>query len=47
LFAWEDIENGLWQDPEFIGRSEASGKPVRISENGRDSVEIIAIPFAF
>jgi hypothetical protein len=47
LFAWEDIENGLWQDPEFIRRHETSGKPVRILENGRETVETVAIPFAF
>jgi hypothetical protein len=47
LFAWEDIENGLWQDPEFIRRNEASGKPVRIAESSRETVETVAIPFAF
>jgi hypothetical protein len=47
LFAWEDIENGLWQDPEFIRRHETSGKAVRILENGRETVETVAIPFAF
>jgi hypothetical protein len=47
LFAWEDIENGLWQDPEFIRRHETAGKPVRISANGRETIETVAIPFAF
>jgi hypothetical protein len=47
LFAWEDIENRLWQDPEFIRRHEASGKPVGILENGRETIETVAIPFAF
>jgi hypothetical protein len=47
LFAWEDIEDGLWQDPEFLKRHEPSGKPVRIIENGRETVETIANPFAF
>lgn len=47
LLAWEDIKNGLWRDPEFLRRHEASGKPLRIPENGRETVEIVAIPFAF
>jgi len=47
LFAWEDIETGLWQDPDFIRRNEASGKPVRIAENSREVLEIAAIPFGF
>jgi hypothetical protein len=47
LFAWEDIEDGLWRDPEFIQRNEASGKSVRIVEGGRENIEITAIPFAF
>ena len=47
LFAWEDIESGLWQDAEFIRRNEASGKPVRITENSRETLEAVAIPFAF
>jgi len=47
LFSWEDIEDGLWHDPEFIRRSEAAGKVVRITEGGRESVELSAIPFAY
>jgi hypothetical protein len=47
LFSWEDIENGLWQDAEFLKRYETAGKPVRIIESGRETVETTAIPFAF
>jgi Carboxypeptidase regulatory-like domain len=47
LFAWEDIENGLWQDAEFLKRHESSGKPVRIVEGSRETVEIVAIPFTY
>jgi hypothetical protein len=47
LFAWEDIEPGLWRDSEFLRRNAASGKPVHVSESGRESIEITAIPFAF
>lgn len=47
IFAWEDIEEGRWRDPEFIRRNEAAGKPVRIIELGRESVELTAIPYGF
>jgi len=47
LFSWEDIEDGLWRDPEFVRRNEAAGRIVRITEGGRESVELTAIPFAY
>jgi hypothetical protein len=46
-FAWEDIEEGLWRDPDFIRRSEAAGKPVRVVEGGGVNIQVVAIPFAF
>ena len=46
-FAWEDVEDGLWRDPEFIRRNEATGKPVQIDERSRGSVELPAVPFSF
>src|SRR4030095_9663373 len=47
LFAWEDIENGLWLDPEFLKRHEPSGRSIRILESIRETIEIVAIPLAF
>jgi hypothetical protein len=47
LLAFEDIEAGLWRDPEFARRNAASGKPLHVGEGGSESVELIAIPFAF
>jgi hypothetical protein len=47
VFSWEDIEDGLWRDPEFIRRNEAAGRVVRMIEGGRESVELTAIPFAY
>jgi hypothetical protein len=46
-FAWEDIEDGIWRDPEFIRSNEGAGRLVRINESGRETVELIAIPFAY
>jgi hypothetical protein len=43
LFAWEQVERGAWQDPEFISRHERSGKAVRIEEGRNATVELTAI----
>jgi hypothetical protein len=47
VFAWEDIEDGLWRDPEFIRRNEASCKSVQIDERTRATVDLTAVPFSF
>jgi protocatechuate 3,4-dioxygenase beta subunit len=47
LFAWEDIEPGIWRDPEFVRRNAALGKAVHINEAARENIEITAIPFGF
>jgi hypothetical protein len=47
LFAWEDIEDNLWRDPDFIRRNEASGRRITIREGTAENIEITAIPFEF
>jgi hypothetical protein len=47
IFAWEDIDEATWRDPDFIRRNEASGKAIRISEDSRETIELTAIPYAF
>jgi Carboxypeptidase regulatory-like domain len=47
LFAWEDIEDNLWRDPEFIRRNEALGKRISIREATAENIEITANPFEF
>jgi hypothetical protein len=47
IFAWEEIEDRLWLDPDFIGRNAAGGRRIRVIELSRDNVELIAIPFAY
>jgi len=44
VFAWEDVENGAWQDPDFIRRFEDQSKSVRINENSTTRVELRVIP---
>ncbi|MBI4472998.1 MAG: carboxypeptidase regulatory-like domain-containing protein [Acidobacteria bacterium] len=43
VFAWEDIEPGAWQDPEFIRMYEEHGQVVRIGEGGRASIQLRTI----
>jgi len=44
LFAWEDVESGAWQDPDFIRQYEDRGKAVRISPSGTAMTELRVIP---
>jgi len=44
LFAWEFVEDGAWEDPEFMRIYEDVGKTVRVAENGREAVDINLIP---
>jgi len=42
-FAWEEVETGAWQDPEFVQQYEERGKPVRVSANSAANVELRVI----
>jgi hypothetical protein len=44
LFAWERVEDGAWQDPDFMRLYENRGKAVRIAEDGRVTADAILIP---
>jgi hypothetical protein len=43
-FSWENVENGAWQDPDFIRQFEDRGKPIRINEGGTTNIELRVIP---
>jgi hypothetical protein len=45
IFAWEDIENGAWADPEFMRNYEGRGTSVHIDERGRATVTVKVIPY--
>jgi hypothetical protein len=47
VFAWEDIDDSLWRDQDFLRRNDALGKLISIGQGSRDSVELTAIPFVF
>jgi len=43
LFAWDSVEPGAWQDPDFMRSYESRGIPVHIDE-GASASQNIAIP---
>jgi hypothetical protein len=42
-FAWDDVETGAWQDPDFLQQYEERGRPVRVSANSAANVELRVI----
>jgi hypothetical protein len=44
LFAWEDVETGAYQDPEFLKPFEGAGEAVTIREGGRENRQLKLIP---
>ena len=44
LFAFERVEEGAWQDPEFIRLFEARGVTVRVEQGQKSTVEIPVTP---
>jgi len=44
LFAWEDIEPGAYQDPEFLAPFENQGESVTIREGSRENRQLKLIP---
>lgn len=44
IYAWEDIEDGAEQDPDFMKPHESEGKTVSIKERSHETVQLKAIP---
>ena len=43
VFAWDEVSDGDWNDPEFVRPSETRGSPVRISDGATESVSVTVI----
>jgi hypothetical protein len=43
VFAWEDVEDGAWMDPDFMRPLEGKGESVTVRESGQESVQVVAI----
>ncbi len=46
LFAWEQIDDGAYQDPEFLKPYENQGQAVTIREGSRETAQLKVIPVA-
>lgn len=44
IFSWETLDGNQYFDPDFLRRSEAAGKPVRVTESSKQSVTLQVIP---
>jgi hypothetical protein len=44
LFAWESFESNAYFDPQVLRQYEDQGKPVRVTEGGKATVEAKMIP---
>jgi hypothetical protein len=44
-YAWEDVELGMWWDPEFLQKYQGRGRAIRIDDRGKHTVELQAIPY--
>ena len=40
VFAWDDVEFGAWQDPEFVRSYESVGKRIHVGEAANETVEL-------
>jgi len=43
-YAWEDVQNGQWYDPEFMKPIESKGEAVSVKEGAPISVQLTMIP---
>jgi hypothetical protein len=44
LFAWEEVEDGAYEDPDYLKAYEALGEPKNIRERSRESAQLKLIP---
>ena len=43
LFSWEQVEEGIWLDADFLRPLESRGKPVRVNEGRIENVDVTVI----
>jgi protocatechuate 3,4-dioxygenase beta subunit len=46
LFSWNEVEQGAWEDPDFLKRFEDKGEKVSLQEGDAKSVDLVAIKTA-
>jgi protocatechuate 3,4-dioxygenase beta subunit len=44
IYAWQDLEDGVWRDPDFLKSQEANGTAVKVGESSHQTVELKLSP---
>lgn len=44
IYAWQDLEDGVWYDADFLKSQEANGKAVKVEESSHQQVELRLSP---
>jgi hypothetical protein len=44
LYAWQDLEDGVWHDADFLKSQEANGTALKVEEGSRQQVELKVSP---
>ena len=44
LYAWQDLEDGIWRIPDFLKSQEANGVAVKVEEGSHQTVDLKASP---
>jgi hypothetical protein len=44
LYAWQDMEEGVWRDPDFLKSQEANGTALKVEEGSRQQIELKLSP---
>jgi len=44
LYAWQDLEEGVYRDADFLKSQEANGKTVKVEEGSRQKIELTLSP---
>jgi protocatechuate 3,4-dioxygenase beta subunit len=45
-FAWEDVEDGIWHDPDYVKSIESKGEAVTLKTGAHESIKLHVIPIA-
>jgi len=44
LYAWQDVEDGIWRNPDFLKSQEANGAAVKVEEGSHQTIELKPSP---
>ena len=46
LYAWQDLEEEVWRDPDFLKSQEANGTSVKVEEGSDQKIQLKVSPVA-